>query len=651
MHFLFPLLLFLGIFANNSVFAWDLSGSKSDLLISSAQKAYQDRDELTLTKDTQELEMQNNLLAPYAEYWLMLLKLSKSDNAAVQDFITKYQDFPFAERIRIEWLKILGSRRDWDDFFMGIQKVKQMDVTLRCYALIGRAETGDKIALAEGKDIWMSPNEQPSNCGELFDLMQKEKILEESDLWTRFRLALRENNVLLAKSIAQRIPKFENTNLKLVDRIYKNPRLILDGKISSNKSKLDKELILYALDRLTLTQPDYTLVTWGKLESGFGLNDQNYFWGRLALHAARRHDLSALSLFEKVNPTYLDNEEMAWKVRAALREKNWSLVEQTINEMPVSLQEESVWRYWKGRALKEQQKIPLANAILVPLSSEQSYYGLLAQEELGDVIGSFPSNYEPSEDDVSIIRNIPAIQRSIELQRVNLRWESKSEWNMAIRDFDDRKLLTAAYIALGQGWYDVAISTAEKTKFMHNFELRYPTPYRDVIHIFSLEQNVDEAWIYGLARQESRFINYARSGAGAVGLMQIMPSTAAWAAKRLGLLGYRKDMINQLEVNIRIGTYYLKYISDLMNGQPALATAAYNAGPNRAKKWASGPAEEGAIYAETIPIEETRLYVQKVLANTYFYANRMGGKVISLKQRLGVINGDNSTIQVEDTDN
>jgi soluble lytic murein transglycosylase len=154
-------------------------------------------------------------------------------------------------------------------------------------------------------------------------------------------------------------------------------------------------------------------------------------------------------------------------------------------------------------------------------------------------------------------------------------------------------------------------------------------------------EGVDEAWIYGLARQESRFMHHAKSGVGAAGLMQIMPATAKWAAKRMGLDNYHNDLIHDLTTNVGIGTYYIRYTFELMNGQAVMATAAYNAGPSRAKRWLASEPMEAAIYIESIPFAETRSYVQKVMANAQMYAPRLGRSVLSLKSRLGVIPGTN----------
>jgi len=627
--------------------AW---GMNADQTFAHAQNAYQSKNVKALADDASQLHAQNYILAPYVDYWLMLITLSTSDKSVVRDFLSQYADYPFADRVRGEWLKSLGKRQDWDVFFDELASFKREDLAVSCYVLEGRAKKGDVIALTEGKALWMSANEQPANCEGLFDLMQSSKVLTQDDIWSRFRLAMQEGKVPLAKVIIQRDSTVSKNELKLIDIVYQNPQAALEKKIIPFKSHLGRALNLYAIDKLARTKLDDGLSTWSKLMSQFEADEQVYMWGRLAMQAARRHDDQALSLYAKVKNSELDQQELAWKVRSALLDRNWAVVLSTIEDMPSSQQEEQVWRYWKARAHKAQNAIPKANVIFLPLSREHTYYGLLARDELGEVINSPLSNYVPSENEVQAVQSQPAMQRALELQRLEMRWESRAEWAWATKDYDDKQMLAAAELAMRQSWYDLAINTAEKTKFVHNFVLRYPAPYRETVQTFAKANGLDEAWVYGLTRQESRFVSYAKSGVGASGLMQVMPATAAWIAKKAGFSDYRQHMIHQTETNVKLGTYYLRYTLDLMSGQAAMATAAYNAGPGNARHWAPKKPIEGAIYAETIPILETRQYVQKVMANTCFYSSRLGTKSMSLKQRLGVIIGDGNVVASDDVD-
>ena len=628
--------------------AWGMS---ADQTFAHAQNAYQARNVKLLAEDASQLHAQNYILAPYADYWLMLITLSGSDKAVVRDFLSQYADYPFADKVRGEWLKALGKRQDWETFFDELANFKREDLAVSCYVLEGRAKKGDVIALTEGKALWMSTAEQPANCENLFDLMQTSKVLTQDDIWARFRLAMQEGKVALAKTIIQRESSISKAELKLIDTVYQNPQAALEKKIIPFKNHLGRALNLYAIDKMARKKLDDGLNTWAKLMSQFEADEQVYMWGRLAMQAARRHDEQALSLYAKLKNSELDQDEIAWKVRAALLERNWVLVLATIDDMQATQQEEQPWRYWKARAYKAQNAIPKANSIFLPLSREHTFYGLLAKDELGDVMAGAPINYVPSDAEVQAVKNQPAMQRALELQRLDMRWESRAEWAWATKDYDDKQMLAAAELAIRQSWYDLAISTAEKTKFVHNFVLRYPAPYRETVQAFSKANGLDEAWVYGLTRQESRFVSYAKSGVGASGLMQVMPATAAWIAKKTGFSEYRQNMIHQTETNVKLGTYYLRYTLDLMSGQSAMATAAYNAGPGNARHWAPKKPMEGAIYAETIPILETRQYVQKVMANTCFYSNSLGTKSVSLKQRLGLIIGDGNANTGDDSDN
>jgi soluble lytic murein transglycosylase len=630
--------------------AWALS---NDDIFANARNAYKNRDDQALARYLQQLQGHDYILAPYADYWLMLLHLSQADNDSVRDFLTRYADLPFADRVRGEWLKALGKRQDWGTFFDELPNFQGDDVAVSCYAIDGRAQLGDAEALPLGRSLWLVAGEQPANCNVLFDHMAKARALTEDDIWARIRLSLQAGKTTVAKAAAQYLPNIDAADLKLLDRVYENPQRMLEKKLISAKSRYGRELNLYMLDRLARSQPDLALDYWKQMQPMFAAEDRSYLWGRFALHAARRHDPEALVWFDRAqslapDQNILDKEQLAWHARAAMRVQDWPALQSAIADMPVTQQQEAVWRYWEARALKEQKQIPAANAILVPLSREPSYYGLLAEEELGDALSEPPSYYRPSEDEVRAVKNLPGIQRAMELQRMDLRWEARTEWNWATRGFDDMQMIAAAELAARQEWYDIAIITAEKTTLTHDFSLRYPTPYRDLMKSSAREQGLDEAWVYGLTRQESRFIYYAKSGVGASGLMQVMPATAKWIAKRLGLNGYHNTKIGQLDTNIQMGTYYMRHVLDQMDGQPLMATAAYNAGPSRAKRWAASQPMEGAIYAETIPFSETRNYVQKVMGNAYFYAHRLGIKIQTLKQRLGVVAGSGGVLPAEE---
>lgn len=604
-----------------------------------ARQAYNERDERALAEYSAQLHDQNYILAPYVDYWRLLLLLDQASTQEVRNFLARYEDFPFAPRVWIEWLKRLGKRQEWQTFFEELPQLTVEDTAVSCYVYIGKAARGDERALTEARPLWFSADFQPDSCNPLFDNMIKFGSLTTDDIWERIRLSLGEGKVSVAKATAQRLPQFDTATLKYFDTVYENPQRVLEKKTFTTKSRLGRELNLYAIERISRSQPEFALKIWQELKPAYSQQDQQYLWARMALHAARRHDPLTLDWFGYAEGAPLNRDQMAWKARAALRVKQWETVQEAIDAMPRDMREEQAWQYWYGRALKEKGLIVQSNKTWLPLSRERTYYGLLAEEDLGEIIGAPPESYKATKEDIRAVQSIPGIQRALELQRLDMRWESRSEWARVVKSLNDKQLIAAAEVAFREEWYDIAINTAEKTRLTHDFAMRYPTPYREIMQNYVRENGLDEAWVYGLIRQESRFISYARSGVGARGLMQVMPATAKWIAKRMGLDGYNHGMINELDTNIQFGTHYLRYALDKMGGQALMATAAYNAGPSRALRWAPADPMEGAIYAETIPFSETRNYVQKVMSNAYFYAHRLGSQVQTVKQRLGLIGG------------
>jgi soluble lytic murein transglycosylase len=602
-----------------------------------ARVAYDKKNAITLTEYVQQLQSQNYILAPYADYWLMLLNLEDADNQTVTDFISQYSDYPFADRLRGEYLKKLAKRQDWENFASEVSYYQLEDSAVACYAAESSAVLGDASVLEGAKSLWMQPKEQAANCANLYDRMQAAGILTEDDIFGRLRLALEDSRIALAKSIIKRSKTFVANQSLLIDKAHNSPSVVLAKKIISFKTRLGRELNLYALGRLAKTNSQQALSAFNRVVDSLQPEDRHYFYGRLAWYAAQRHEPEALQWFKRAETIPLNKEQLAWFARAALREKNWDTVLAVTSKMLPEQAAEGAWRYWKARALKAKNQTLEANILFAKLSTERHFYGWLAQEEIDDAMSAPLNTHKVADEEVAEIASIEAFQRVEALQRVDLRWEAKAEWAHATKEFDDRQLLAAAEFAQRRKWYDLAIITADKTTETHDFALRYPTPYRDLIESSAADNEVDEAWVYGITRQESRFMHYAKSGAGATGLMQLMPATAKWIAGRAGVGGYHNGMIHELDTNITLGTYYMGYTKDLMNGQEVLATAAYNAGPSRAKKWMAATPLEGAIYAETIPFTETRLYVQKVMANAHLYAPRLGLKSMPLKQRLGVI--------------
>jgi soluble lytic murein transglycosylase len=583
--------------------------------------------------------LQGSTLEPYATYYQLRLHWDEQDTSAIHAYLAREEDTPVIDQFRAEWLKQMAKQKRWDEFASEYPYLINSDAELTCHALNWQRMQNETLALGIARKLWLEGKADAASCAAIYDVAIKHGVITGQDVARRIVALLEANEVSDAKKLVDYLPAQERLPLAELDAARGNPQRYLERVELDHASASRHQVAMYALLRLARQSVDPALVQWERVSGHFSEKERRYFFAWLGYEAARQHDPRALEWYAAAGETNLNQKQRAWYVRAALREQDWHAVWEGISSMPAEQQNDSGWRYWKARALIALGHPREAEAILTPLSREYRYYGQLAAEELGaaPAAGIVTAKFEVSEVAMAAMQARPSIQRTVLLYNMGLRTEAAKEWDWAMRGLDDRELLVAAEFARRNGMYDRSINAANRTVNLHDFNLRYPAPYRDALRASIDEHGVEEAWVYGLMRQESRFVTHAKSSVGAAGLMQIMPETARWAARRIGLKGYRKGLIHQLDVNLRLGTYYMKSVYSRFDDNPVLASAAYNAGPTRANRWRGDKPLEGAIYAETIPFDETRDYVMKVMSNTIYYAKLFGHPSESLKARLGTV--------------
>lgn len=609
----------------------------SDINVLKAREAFDQEKATVLAAYTHRLQAEHHILAPYAQYWLMTLQLGGMDNERISAFLAAHEDYGFAQPLRIDFLRKLGKHQHWTLFSQELARDLSIESTaVECLAAQAQYVQQKGGDLTSAKYLWMSDHDQPSDCDALFDAMQAAGVVDEESIWQRFRMASAKGKLGLAKAIAKRSKHYQTSQLKLLTRAYQSPEAFLKKSQASFKTRFGREVNLFALIQLGKQDTWQAINAYKKVANHFNQSEQHYFYGMLGLFSAKRHEPEAQTLFEKSDASIMNDEQISWYARAALRSMDWKHLLTVIAKMKPEIAEEARWRYWKARALIAlKQNNQQAVNLLAKLSVERHYYGWLAQGELKNVATPILRYYKPTEKEIAYIGTLAGVKRAKALLDLDLRWEGRREWQNVISSFDDKKLLAAAHFANRQGWYDLAINTADDTRTIHDFSIRYLMPYKKLMTKAAKEQGIDPTWVHGIARQESRFMHYAKSHAGAAGVMQLMPTTARWAAKRAGVNHYKRSMIHDLDTNITIGTYYLSHTLAKMNGNKVMATAGYNAGPSRAKKWLATQNLAGEIYAETIPFDETRVYVQRVMANEYMYKKQLGVTGITLKKLMG----------------
>jgi soluble lytic murein transglycosylase len=441
--------------------------------------------------------------------------------------------------------------------------------------------------------------------------------------------------------------------------IHADPQKYLDKRIVAFTRKR-KELSVLALIRIANTDPDKAAQL---LEKKWGLmltkEEHNWTWGVIGKQAAQKLQDNAHAYFSKVSRNQdLNDDLLAWKARAALRQGDWKAVAATLDAME-DAKNDATWVYWKARAhlntaTTDAQRAD-ATASLKSIAGVKGFYEQLALEELGQAI-SVPAKPAPlTALEKAAAQQNAGLQRALYALSLGLRPEGNREWNYSTNlhtpgGMNERELLAAADLACSKQVWDRCINTSDRTKTQIDFDQRFPMPLKDTVLRKSKEVQLDPAYVYGLIRQESRFIMDAKSVVGASGLMQVMPATAKWTAKKIGLTNFQLNQLNEHETNVAIGTGYLKLVLDDFDGSMPLAAAAYNAGPSRSRAWRKGPVLEAAIWAENIPFAETRDYVKKVLSNTTNYAAIITGQPQSLKARLGTVGPRNAQAPEENAD-
>ncbi|MDP3515506.1 MAG: transglycosylase SLT domain-containing protein, partial [Sulfuritalea sp.] len=506
------------------------------------------------------------------------------------------------------------------------------DAEVSCYA----AQAAGNAEMV--RPLWTGGQDLPRACETVVDQLVAAGGLTVEEVWQRVRRLFEAKRVGAARSAAAYLPAGEGFDGRGLEAIAQSPTRHLDKLPAGFAAKRGgREVALFAIQRTARNDPQDAATRLARIEARFGAEERAYAWGQVAWQAALRHQPEALAWYEKAAGTALSEEQQAWRVRAALRAHDWSAVRHAITAMPPPLAAQPEWTYWQGRALAAGNQLDAARLNYLKIGGQPNFYGNLADEELGRAIDVPPHALAPSNEELTLAAGNPGLQRALALFRLDMRVEGVREWVWALRGMDDRALLAAAEFARKNEIWDRAINTADRTRAQHNYSLRYVAPFSDRVRPKADELALDNGWVYGLMRQESRFVMNAKSSVGAKGLMQLMPATAKWVAKKINLGNFHPARVADMETNVTLGTHYLKMVLKSLDNHPVLASAAYNAGPGRARRWRAERPMEGAIYAETIPFAETRDYVKKVMSNAVYYNTLFSGHPQSLKATLGVI--------------
>lgn len=575
----------------------------------------------------------NYSIPSYVEYYRLKPRVKDLPEAEIRDFLGRYDNTAIADRLRNDWLLELGKARDWKTFDEQYPLFALDDDTqVKCYALMSKIDRGQNVA-ADARALLVSPKDYGEACPALVMRLAETRQFTDDEVWNQVRLAAEYNFPNLMRRLALATDAPEN----LVQQAYDKPAAVIAKSASGPRAV--HETFLIAVGRVARNNLEQAGAEVLGASSYLSPREVAIGWSMVAMQAAQKLQPDAVEYWKKTLPAPLSLDGYQWRVRSALRAGDWALVKSSIEAMPASLKDDSAWVYWLGRANKAQGQREQADERFKSIAGLTSFYGQLALEELGQKITIPARAAASSEDDLAAMASNQGFRRAFRFFDMNMRFEGYREWNWQLRKMSERQLLAAAEFARRSNVLDRMVNTSDRTKTEVDFTQRFPSPHHDIMHPATRDLGLDKAWVYGLIRQESRFIQAARSNVGASGLMQLMPATAREVARKIGMTDFSQSRINEVDTNIMLGTNYLSIVLQSLDGSQPLATAAYNAGPGRPKAWRATLTRpvEGAIFAETIPFAETRGYVKNVMSNATYYAALFENAPQSLKARLGVI--------------
>jgi soluble lytic murein transglycosylase len=650
--------------------AADVVSAASVAAVREAHAAWRDGNATRLSQLAPQLR--GNAMAPYADYWQ--IRLAPEDKR-IQEFLGRYPGTFLAERLREDWLRGVARRGDWALLASAYPALEAPRSDVACWALNARQVQGDKAVAADLLATqWQQWRDLPEGCAVVARSLARNNEIPAAAIWTRARALVGLNEVTAARKTLALLPAKQAPSLPQLELAFSAPQRMLDRGLFNGRSAIERELAAFAVARVASTDPqraarylDIQPVRLDAAQRGWGFS-------QAALVAARRLQPEALVWFARAQAGELTDEHCAWWARTALRAQAWPDVRVAIERMTATAQKEARWQYWLGRALAQSSTpgdAKKAEALWASAAKEHGFYGQLALESMGTLpleaaapaktlrrrfaaakpaasaasaplIASAASApvvplTPPTRTEMDAIARDPAIQRAVTLQRAGLSADASTEWGWAVRRFNDRQLAAASRYAHQLNIWNRGIDSSEHTVSAHDISTRYPRPFQAIVRPAAKQFGVDEALVYSVMHQESRFSPSVSSGVGARGLMQVMPATGSWLAGQLGWSNFSVDWLDEPQRNVTLGARYLKQLKGDLAGSTVQAVAGYNAGPGRAVSWRGTRPMEGAVYVESIPFDETRDYVKRVMTAALHYDHLLGHAPQRLAARLGVV--------------
>jgi len=558
-------------------------------------------------------------------------------------FIKRNSHMVFSDYLRERWLQRLAKKQEWDKFMRYYDIQSSSNPELYCYHLDRKLKTSQDQAavMASIERLWLTGKRLPGACNPVFRAWSRAGYMTQDMVWARIKLAMESRRLSLARELSYYLPAQNRVWVTRWIRMHRHPARELAKIDYPVVTPVARMIVKHGIARLAYRDPEAAMERWQKLKQTYQFfgEDENYVLRQLGILAAQHHLPQAVAWLSAVSASPNDQDLAEWRVRAALRNGDWDRAEYFLTALPLGVQEEEEWRYWKARILEHKNQIVAARKEFERLAQNRSYYGFLASDHIGVSYSMQHKSVDAKPAELNILSRRPDFEVAHELLEVDDTVNARRQWNWLTQKLSRRDLQVAAVMAKNWGWYDRAILTVSKSGHMDDLDLRFPLLYRDKVEKNADRVGLDPGWIFGVMRQESAFVSDARSPVGALGLMQLMPYTGRATAKRLKLNIRSRSAILNVDNNLKLGSAYLKRVLDRTDGNQTLATASYNAGPHKVKRWLPENDMAADVWVESIPYTETRNYIKNVFGYAAIYDHRLGTKLMRVVSRMPVIEG------------
>jgi len=581
--------------------------------------------------------LENYPLYSYFRYFDLSRRLHTTPAVEVREFLAAYDESLLAERLRSQWLSFLVRTKQWEIFLHDYRPLE--NIKLKCAQITARIETqAMEGVLGDARALWLVGKSQPDECNPAFARLKSSDLMDDQLIWQRIRLAFNNNKPRLARYLSRSL---DTTGLRNAADVwytaYADPMRGLKNSLFEQDDPLAREIIIHAIGRLARKDVDKAAAIWAKHADRFQFseNESGTALRSIAVAAASSNHPKRIAFLDQVPAASVNDVVEKYRIREALKENAWTELVRWTAYGPTGTTDVWRWRYWRGRALQSLQQNDAAKLIFRELATQRDYYGFLSADQLGSEYHMDDKRIAPSEIELADILARPGFMRARELYLLSKPFKARREWGHEVEQLQPRQLEIAAVVVHSWGWYDRAILALGKAQAYDDLEVRFPLLYGDLVTQYATKRGLNRSVIYSIIRTESAFMSDARSPAGALGLMQIMPATGRETARRIGTSLTSARALLEPTKNIMIGSAYLKQVLRRFGGSFSLAAAAYNAGPHRVKTWLPKSGCVSAdIWIDTIPFTETRRYVRRASFYATVYQWRLNEEIQPLKNRL-----------------